>query len=764
MVTDNSNGTYTATLTSPATAGSGIVTGTVNAAAIIGHRLRHLHVRPAADHGPADATTSTITAAPTSIVADGTSTSTITVLLKDASGTSLTDGGDTVALSTTGGTLSAVTDNNDGTYTATLTSPATAGSATVSGTLNGATTITSTATVTFTAAGSAPVLQTATATGATLVLTYDQLLDATSVPGPGDFNIVQNIASQGTPTGVSVSGATVTISLAAGVIPGDAVMVDYTGTAIKNLAGLAALPFTSFPVTVSGTAPTPPAGPTAPLACVRPLLINSDGTACVPPPPPPPPISFLGTSPADGAILGSVDSITLTANHVASWFGITVTRDGDAPLQLAAGSGASFTQPFAATAPGTYTITATMDDGFNPAQQVHAQFTIVGSGIPGIGVPVTRGSVDANDGIGSARWDANTFNDPVIVRIDVVSSSSAVSVTPGSLAYQVTATRLRDGAPVHVLSGVLDVQFKNAPLNGTPSTSEDGIVWTPVPTLPALSLPDNQPDGTFRDSDNTVHILTHHLSYFALLVPSQTRFVFQVVGTVHFTWGVDKYVGARISLTRAALVTAKLYSPTHKPLKTWLRPARAGTSILKLQLPRAARKPGTYTIAFTARATGATARQTIRVRVEPTLKLATTRKPQARTVVLAAPAGSAIAAQLHGLRTSVVVGRRGRHVPRQRRPDPQRGRDRGRRRPARDLDDQGPARDLPRRPHPRALARLLRARTRRACGRHGRPVHGDADLAAREDGRASRRGRLEASSLLASRAARRRPRSRPARG
>jgi adenylosuccinate lyase len=41
----------------------------------------------------------------------------------------------------------------------------------------------------------------------------------------------------------------------------------------------------------------------------------------------------------------------------------------------------------------------------------------------------------------------------------------------------VTATRLRDGAPIHSLGGVLDVQFKNAPANGAPSTSDDGLVW-----------------------------------------------------------------------------------------------------------------------------------------------------------------------------------------------------------------------------------------------------------------------------------------------
>lgn len=57
--------------------------------------------------------------------------------LKNGAGTNLTTSGGTVALSTTAGTLSAVTDNNNGTYTATLTAPTTVGTATVSGTING---------------------------------------------------------------------------------------------------------------------------------------------------------------------------------------------------------------------------------------------------------------------------------------------------------------------------------------------------------------------------------------------------------------------------------------------------------------------------------------------------------------------------------------------------------------------------------------------------------------------------------------------------
>jgi adhesin/invasin len=113
-VTDNSNGSYTATLTSTVT-GTATITGTVNAAAITDTATVTL------TPGAADGTTSLITATPTSMVADGAATSTITVQLKDANSNNLTSGGDTVALATDLGIMGSVTDNSDGTYTATLT-------------------------------------------------------------------------------------------------------------------------------------------------------------------------------------------------------------------------------------------------------------------------------------------------------------------------------------------------------------------------------------------------------------------------------------------------------------------------------------------------------------------------------------------------------------------------------------------------------------------------------------------------------------------
>ena len=102
------------------------------------------------------ALTTTLTANPTSIAADGTATSTITVQLKDVNGNNLSASGGTVVLSTDAGTLGTVTDNTNGTYTATLTSATTTGTATITGTLDG-TGITDDATVEMTD-GTLPVI------------------------------------------------------------------------------------------------------------------------------------------------------------------------------------------------------------------------------------------------------------------------------------------------------------------------------------------------------------------------------------------------------------------------------------------------------------------------------------------------------------------------------------------------------------------------------------------------------------------------------
>ena len=112
----------------------------------------------------ASTTTSTISATPNSIVASGTSTSTVTVTLYNSSGTQLTTSGGIVVVNTTAGTISSITDNGDGTYSAILTSAVASGSATLSFSINGVL-ATATTSVTFTGGTTYTIISSAGANG-----------------------------------------------------------------------------------------------------------------------------------------------------------------------------------------------------------------------------------------------------------------------------------------------------------------------------------------------------------------------------------------------------------------------------------------------------------------------------------------------------------------------------------------------------------------------------------------------------------------------
>lgn len=98
--------------------------------------------------GLASASTSTVVATDSTLVANRLTTTTITIRLKDAQTNALTSSGGTVtvAVTTGNGSLSAVTNNNDGTYTATYTSGTVVGTETITATL-GSTAISGTETI-----------------------------------------------------------------------------------------------------------------------------------------------------------------------------------------------------------------------------------------------------------------------------------------------------------------------------------------------------------------------------------------------------------------------------------------------------------------------------------------------------------------------------------------------------------------------------------------------------------------------------------------
>ncbi|WP_269009631.1 invasin domain 3-containing protein [Aquirufa ecclesiirivi] len=121
-VTDNANGTYTATVSS-LEAGTGVFVATINASPVLSGAATQTQASITFTVGAANATASTLTPTTANLLADG-STQTLTVTVKDQNGNLITTGGATVLITKSSGvgTVSAVTDNGNGTYTATVSS------------------------------------------------------------------------------------------------------------------------------------------------------------------------------------------------------------------------------------------------------------------------------------------------------------------------------------------------------------------------------------------------------------------------------------------------------------------------------------------------------------------------------------------------------------------------------------------------------------------------------------------------------------------
>ena len=98
----------------------------------------------------------------------------------------------------------------------------------------------------------APTLSTATVDGSSLVLTYNETLDSTSIPATSAFSVSLNSGTGAAPSNVSVVGTKVTLTLATAAVNTDTVTVTYTVPAthpVQDAAGNDAAALTSQAVT-----------------------------------------------------------------------------------------------------------------------------------------------------------------------------------------------------------------------------------------------------------------------------------------------------------------------------------------------------------------------------------------------------------------------------------------------------------------------------------------------------------------------------------
>ncbi len=121
--TDNGDGTYTATITSSTTIGTPMITATDQTAGISDQRTLTQTLGPPAHIA--------LALLPSSIPADGASTSTATATVTDSAGHRVPGENVTFSSTDSGETISGTTDHSNGTYTATITSSRTPGLVTI---------------------------------------------------------------------------------------------------------------------------------------------------------------------------------------------------------------------------------------------------------------------------------------------------------------------------------------------------------------------------------------------------------------------------------------------------------------------------------------------------------------------------------------------------------------------------------------------------------------------------------------------------------
>lgn len=322
-VSDKGDGTYTAIVTSPTTVGTGVVSAKLNGQAL--SQTANVKFIP----GAASASQSVLSASPTTLTANGSSKSTITVQLKDANGNNLTASGGTVTLSTTEGTLGAVTDRRDGSYTAQLTAPTTAGTATVSGKVSG-TSMSQTATVGFVPGPASAAKSTVTAA-----------LSSITADGRSSTTIAVQLRDANG-NNLTVSGGPVTLSTTAGTL--GAVTDHGDGSYTAELTA----PTAAGKATISGKLSGTSLSQTAAVTFVPGASSAAKSTLTVSP----------GTLTADGT-----SKATVTV-HLKDAYGNSLTTSGGA---VALGTTAGKLGPVTDHGDGSYTAQLTAPTAAGPA-------------------------------------------------------------------------------------------------------------------------------------------------------------------------------------------------------------------------------------------------------------------------------------------------------------------------------------------------------------------------------------------------------------
>ena len=161
----------------------------------------------------------------------------------------------------------------------------------------------------------------------------------------------------------------------------------------------------------------------------------------------------------------------------------------------------------------------------------------------------------------------------------------------GGSAVEITATRQSNGSAVTDFTAALEIEFPNAAADVVPSYSRDGLTWIPVAQLPAgetsLTCTPQRREAYYRDSFNTIHLFTCHLTYFGVLVRPAAAPLAALVAVAPKAYLGGRYTfGFLVRVTKDSTVTAVLRTGNSTLMQWPALKVKAGTYVLKRPLPK----------------------------------------------------------------------------------------------------------------------------------------------------------------------------------
>jgi hypothetical protein len=119
----------------------------------------------------------------------------------------------------------------------------------------------------------------------------------------------------------------------------------------------------------------------------------------------------------------------------------------------------------------------------------------------------------------SVQWTGATFAAPTTLTVDPSPALGVTLAGAGNVLVSVTAADSSTGNPVSSFAAPLELVFPQPPAGYVPVVSEDGVHFRALGQIAGPPLPASRNDGYYVAADG-IHILTRHLTIFAVLAPA----------------------------------------------------------------------------------------------------------------------------------------------------------------------------------------------------------------------------------------------------